>query len=99
MTFDNIIFCGGNMICDNKPNLTGGNMTCDNKPNLTLVIGVGAGVLLGLIAGIYIYISPKLRANKSDEHIHDSAELIAQCRKHLKEIENGLATLKSESAI
>lgn len=65
----------------------------EDRRNWPAVVGVVAGVLAGLVAGIYIY-SSRTQC-QPDGELHDAADIIAQCRERIKEIEAGLQSLKA----
>ena len=66
----------------------------EDRMNIPVVVGIAAGVLTGLVAGIYIYKTSRMHC-KSENKIHDSAELIQQCRSLISEIEQSLDLEKS----
>ena len=68
-----------------------------DRRNWPVIVGVAAGVLTGMVAGIYFY------SSRSDcipnTKLHDAADIIAQCREKIKEIEVGLESLKNNTEI
>lgn len=62
----------------------------DEKARLTTVLGVTAGVIGGLIVGLYFF------ARMRHEPVHpirDAHDIMAQCQAKIKEIESGLSVL------
>lgn len=68
-----------------------------DRRNWPVIVGIAAGVITGIAAGIYIY-STRCSC-MPDTKLHDAADIIAQCREKIKEIENGLESLKSNTEI
>ena len=57
-----------------------------------IVVGITAGIIGGLIVGVYLY---SARAHEAPEvKLRDAKEVIAQCHERIKEIEAGLEALK-----
>ena len=55
------------------------------------VVGITAGVIGGLLVGLYLY----MRAQEGSEHpIRDAQDVIAKCYEKIQEIESGLSGLK-----
>ncbi len=55
------------------------------------VVGITAGVIGGLLVGLYLY----MRAQDDSEHpIRDAKDVIARCYEKIQEIESGLSSLK-----
>lgn len=63
-----------------------------DRRNWPIIIGVAAGVVSGIFAGVYFY---TIKTQHDPEtKLRDAADIIAQCHEKIKEIENGLETLK-----
>lgn len=57
-----------------------------------LVVGITAGVIGGIVAGVYLY---SMHGNEqSSLKLPDAKELISQCQNKIKEIESGIEALK-----
>lgn len=55
------------------------------------VVGITAGVLGGLLVGLYLY----MRAQEDAEMpVRDAKDVIAQCYEKIQEIETGLSSLR-----
>ena len=63
-----------------------------DRKNWPLIIGVSAGVMTGLVAGFYLYSSRY--HHEPNEKLRDATDIIAQCHAKIREIENGLESLK-----
>jgi len=64
----------------------------EDRRSWPLVVGITAGVLSGIIAGVYLY-STRVRT-EPEIKLRDAAEIINQCRDKIQEIEAGLETLR-----
>ncbi len=59
------------------------------------VLGITAGVVGGLLVGLYLY----MRAQEGSEHpMRDAQDVIAQCYQKIQEIEAGLGSLKESTS-
>lgn len=65
-----------------------------DRLNIPVIAGITLGVLTGLVVGIYIYSTSELHCRRN-KRLYDSAELIAQCKEQLKEIEGKLESIKT----
>jgi len=55
------------------------------------VLGITAGVVGGLVLGLYLY----MRAQEDSEHpIRDAQDVIAKCYEKIREIESGINSLR-----
>jgi hypothetical protein len=62
------------------------------KTSWPIVVGVTAGIVGGIIAGVYLY---HLRSDDGTEtKLRDAKEIIAQCHEKIREIEGTLGALK-----
>lgn len=68
-----------------------------DRRNWPLIVGVAAGLLTGIAAGIYFYSTKCECKEEPDTRLHDAADIIAQCREKINEIEIGLESLKSNT--
>ena len=66
-----------------------------NDKSWPLVVGITAGVVGGIVAGIYLMY--KSQAQPEDK-LRNATEIIAECQSKIKEIEAGLDTLKAKGA-
>ena len=63
----------------------------DDNAKWPTVLGITAGVIGGLLVGLYLY----MRAQEDAEHpVRDAKDVIAQCYEKIQEIERGLSSLR-----
>ena len=64
----------------------------DDSKGWAIVLGITAGVVGGLVAGIYLY---NTHIQKDPESkLRDAKEIIAECHAKIKEIEAGLQAMR-----
>lgn len=69
----------------------------EDRKNWPVIIGVTAGIVGGIIAGLYIYSARQ--DDEPDNKLRDAQEIIAQCHERIKELETGLKTLREPSIL
>lgn len=63
----------------------------EDRAKWPAVVGVTAGVVGGLLVGLYLF----MRAHEDAKHpIRDAQDVIAQCYEKIQEIEAGLSSLR-----
>lgn len=62
------------------------------KTSWSLIVGITAGVVGGIIAGVYLYTMHS--QDGSDLKIRDAKDIISHCQDKIKEIEAGIEALK-----
>lgn len=67
----------------------------DDNAKWPTVLGITAGVVGGLLVGLYLY----MRAQEDAEHpMRDAQDVIAKCYEKIQEIESGLGTLRQPAS-
>ncbi|MCL6520158.1 MAG: hypothetical protein K6T99_10030 [Armatimonadetes bacterium] len=70
----------------------------DDKKTWPVVLGVAAGIIGGVVAGLYIYSINKKETNVGVS-LRTAQEIIEACHSKIKEIEAGLKSLKEATPI
>ena len=68
---------------------------CQDRTSCPLVVGIGAGVLIGIAAAVYVYTT---RHDTHEARLRDAKDIIEQCHRQIEEIEKNLAILKNPVA-
>lgn len=64
----------------------------DNRKNWPMIVAITAGLVGGIVAAVYVY--GQMSGQESEAKLRDAAEIIEQCHRKIREIEDGLHKLR-----
>ena len=64
----------------------------EDKTSWPLIVGITAGLIGGIIAGVYLY-SVKDQ-DEPNTNLRDARDIIAQCNEQIKDLEERLSSLR-----
>lgn len=62
----------------------------EKRTSWPIVVGIGAGMLVGIIAAIILYSE---KNENADDRLHDARDIIDQCHRQIEDIEQSIAAL------